>query len=616
MMNTTAGDKTTAIQSDPFKRQFAELAAAAFREHYPDAHNELGDKEIFDPDFIADHLEKPKDPTMGRFALPVFRYARLFKAKPPDIAATIADSVNSKVQSLPARERLISVSSVAGFINTAVDFQSQARTTVTACITEQRAYGNTDIGLKKKLLVEYSSVNIAKPFGIGHLRTTILGNSLRRVFTKLGYDVVGINYLGDWGTQFGKMIVAYREWGQDLDLSDNAVEKLYRLYVKYHEEAKNDPSLDNRAREAFKKLEDGDEATRTLWQRFRDLSWADFERVYKRLGIEFDLVTGEAFFNDKMDAVIERFEKANLTSESQGAEVVELDDPQLPPLLLRKSDGATLYATRDLAGLIWRWETYRFEESLYVVGAAQSDHFKQCFGAIAKLEDAEKLPETARMTGRVKHVDFGWVKFGDKAMASRAGTIIFLEDVVDKAVALAKDKIAEKNPDLRDPDDTAEMIGIGAVIYSQMSVRRQKDVNFVWDDVLNFEGETGPYLQYTHARLCSLLRNFGDDPNADIDFALLDQPEESRVIELLADFPQIIVEAARQYDPYMIAAHLIKLAAAYNKVYQRKDDTGKTDKIISDNKPLTRARMALVKAVQLVIAEGLYLLGIEAPNEM
>jgi arginyl-tRNA synthetase len=451
---------------------------------------------------------------------------------------------------------------------------------------------------------------------VGHLRSTIIGNSLRHVYKKLGFDVVGINYLGDWGTQFGKMIVAYRIWGEEVELETDAVKQLLELYVRFHDEAKKDPGLDDEARQAFKLLEDGDPEATQLWERFKAISLAEFDRIHDILGVEFDIITGEAFLNDKMEPVIERLQNAGLTEVSKGALIVPLDDPNLPPCLLKKGDGATLYATRDLAGLVYRWETYHFHESLYVVATSQADHFKQAFKVVAMLEKAEGTSEAGRMTGRVKHIDFGWVRFAGEAMSTRRGNIIFLEDVIDRAVDLAREKILQKNPALGEIDATAHKIGVGAVIFSQFSVRRLKDVNFDWEEVLSFEGETGPYLQYTHARLCSLLRNYVTEVSGEIDVALLDNAEERRVIELLADFPETVEDAARTYDPHLIAAYLLRLAAAFNKLYQRKDDSGRIDKIISDDAPLSAARMAVVKSVQTVLGEGLRLLGIQAPEEM
>jgi len=600
------------MSSDRFRQLFAEKAAEAFRALYVEAFAGTGEKEVFDARFILEQLEKPKDPSMGRFAFPVFRYAKLLGAKPPDIAAKAAAETNR----LLGDSAVGTAEAVSGFINVRVDASALASQTLDHVLSLQSHYGDSDLGQSRKYLIEYCSANIAKPYGVGHLRSTIIGNSLRRVYKKLGFDVVGINYLGDWGTQFGKMIVAYRLWGEKLDLEKDAVNQLLDLYVRFHEEAKKDPTLDDEARLAFKKLEDGDPDAVQLWERFKSISLAEFDRIHGILGVEFDVITGEAFLNDKMEPLIERLQRAGLTEVSKGALIVPLDDPNLPPCMLKKSDGATLYATRDLAGLVYRWETYRFHESLYVVATSQSDHFKQAFKVITMLEEAENAPEAERMTGRVKHIDFGWVMFAGETMSTRRGNIIFLEDVIDRAVALVREKILEKNPSLEDIDATAHKIGVGAVIFSQFSVRRQKDVNFVWDEVLSFEGETGPYLQYTHARLCSLLRNYGQDVTSKIDATLLDKIEERRVIELLADFPEIVEDAAHTYDPHVIAAYLLRLSTAFNKFYQRKDGTGRIDKIISDDAALSAARMAVVKSVQTVLGEGLHLLGMEAPEAM
>ncbi len=606
---------TAVKEKDKFKAGFAEAVSTAFREVYPGKFSETGNNEVFNPGCIYDYLEKPKDPKMGRFALPVFRFGKLLGDKPPDIASKIVESVKNK-QTVSRDTVQLTVTAAGGFINAAVDTAILAQETLTELLTQGSDYGSSTQGRNKTVLVEYSSVNIAKPFGIAHLRTTILGNSLRLIFKKMGYDVVGINYLGDWGTQFGKMIVAYRKWGQDIDLTHNAIDKLFELYVRFHQEAESDPSLDEEARATFKALESGDKDTVALWERFKSLSLDEFHRMYDQLNVEFDLITGESFLNDKMEPVIQRLQRAGLTTTSRGALIVDLNDPQLPPCLLKKADGATLYATRDIAGAVWRWGKYKFDESLYVVATSQADHFRQVFKVIEMLEEAEELPREERLTGKAKHIEFGWVKFGDKTMSTRAGTVIYLSDVIDKAKALARERILEKNPSLTTIDETAHMIGLGAVLFSQLSVRRLKDVNFIWEEVLNFEGETGPYLQYTHARLCSLLRNYSGEIPADIDVSLLNNEEEQRVIELLADFPDAIEDARHNYDPYYIATQLLKLAAAFNSFYQRKTPEGRIDKILSENRPLTETRVALVKAVQIVIGEGLRLLGIRAPEEM
>jgi len=592
---------------EDLKNQFADLAALAFRETYPEKYAETGEQQVFSRDFVYDNLEKPKDPTLGRFAFPVFRYSKLLGEKPDNIAGKVTQSIS---------DGTLLIEAAGGFINVRTDFGAEAAETVRIIVDHPDRYGSSDVGAGRKVLVEYCSANIAKPFGIGHLRTTILGNSLRRIFRKLGYDAIGINYLGDWGTQFGKMIVAYQKWGKADAKRQITVTDLVDLYVRFHNEAETDTTLDDEAREAFKKLEDGEPEVTMLWERFKTISLDEFKRVFDLMGIEFDWITGEAFLNDKIEPVIERLTKAGLTRVSESALIVDLDDPQLPPCLLKKADGATLYATRDIVGLLYRWDKYRFHEALYVVASAQSDHFKQVFKVVAMLEEAEKLPVESRVAKRAKHVEFGWVKFGDKAMSTRRGNIVLLEDVIDKAVELARQKIIEKNPDLKNIDETAQMIGVGAVLFSQLSVRRQKDVNFDWDEVLNFEGETGPYLQYTHARLCSLLRNYSKPVTVDVDVSLLDKEEEHRVIELLADFPQAVLDAARNYEPNHISSHLLRLAGAFNKVYQRKLDDGRIDKIISDNEPLSATRMAVVQSVRVVLKEGLNLLGIRAPEEM
>jgi len=599
---------------DDTKDQFALSTAAAFRQAYPDQFAGHGEHGPFSFNDIRSCLEKPKDARMGRFALPVFPYLKLLRSKPNEVAARVAEQANHLL--LAAGNSGLTISADGGYLNAKIDQVAQMRATLSEILQEQTAFGDSGEGLGKTILVEYSAPNIAKPFGIGHLRSTIIGNSLRLIFKKLGYNSVGINYPGDWGTQFGKMIVAFRKWGSDQTLQGDAVRNLLELYVRFHEEAKKDATLEDQARLAFKHLEDGNPDATRLWDQFKTISYAEFDRIYKLLGVEFDVVYGESFLNDKMDAVIDRLTRDGLATVSDGALIVDLKDPQLPPSLLRRSDGATLYQTRDLAGMVYRWERWHFHESLYVVGSSQADHFKQALKVIEMMEAAEKLAEPDRMAHRVRHVGFGWVKFGGKAMKTREGTSIFLEDVIDEAIKLVREKIAEKNPNLKAIDETAVMIGVGAVVFSQLSVRRHKDVNFDWDEVLSFEGETGPYLQYTHARLRSLLRNYGAAIRADVDFSLLDHEEEHRVVEYLADFPQAIRDAAANYDSYYIAAYLLRLAGAFNKLYQRKDAHGRIDKIISDRKALTEARMALVVSVVTVLKEGLRLLGLQAPEEM
>ena len=606
---------TTDTAKDKHRQSFAAAVAAAFRQTYPELFQDMGEAEMFSAEVLYDLIEKPKDAAMGRYALPVFRFLRLLKKKPQEVADAVSGAANA-VLGLD-RTSMLRIVPAGGYLNAEIDSAGLAAETLALVLAQGDAYGSSRIGQGQTQLVEYSSPNIAKPFGIGHLRTTVIGNSLRRIFKKLGYQTVGINYPGDWGTQFGKMIVAWQKWGGDHLLGkDNDVKQLLELYVRFHDESEKDPALDDEARAAFKALESGEPEAVALWEKFKAISFAEFNRVYANLGVEFDLTIGESFFNDKMDAVIERLASAGLTKESQGALIVELEDTNLPPALLKKSDGATLYITRDLAGAIYRWEKYRFHESLYVVGSAQTDHFRQMLTVLEKLETAEKTPPEDRMSGRIKHVEFGWVRFGGSAMSTRRGQIVFLDDVLAEAVTLAEAKIREKNPELSNIRETAHVIGTGAVIFGQLSGRRHKDIDFDWEVVLNFEGETGPYLQYTHARLCSLMRKYGKSISADVDFEILNSDEEQRVIEFLADFPDVIADAARTYEPFLISNYLLKLAAAYNKVYQRKGDDNRMIKIISEDDKATAARMTLVRAVQTVLKQGLALLGLQAPEEM
>jgi arginyl-tRNA synthetase len=601
------------MSRDRFKSEIAECTVRAFKEIYPESAKSVRALFIADLEKIAERLEMPKKPEMGNFALPLFELAKVLKKNPNEINLALVEA-----QNLIAEKDYphLSFSAVGGFNNVRIETGELARATVSTILKEGGKYGSSDEGRGKNAVIDFSSPNIAKPFGIGHLRSTAIGHSLYRIFEKLGYRAVGINHLGDWGTQFGKMIVAFRRWGDEEELKVEPVEKLYNLYVRIHREEKADPKLADEARAAFKALEEGRTEETELWKRFREFSLQSFNKTYDRLGIKFDHYHGESFYNDKIEATIQRLDKAGLTKISQGALIVDLEKYDLPPCILRKADGATLYATRDIAGIIFRFEEFDFDKALYVVGSAQRDHFRQVFKVIELLEEAEKTPPEKRCANRLKHVEFGWIKFKDEMMSTRLGNIILLDDVLNRAVELARKRIQEKNPDLNELDRTAEQIGIGAVLFADMSSRRHKDVNFDWDELLNFEGETGPYLQYTHARLASLRRRYGAEISMNADYSLLDRPEENRILDLLYKFPWNIEEAARTYEPYIIGAYLIQLAAAFNRFYQRKDRTGRIDKIISDDETLTVARMALVEAVRKVIEEGLRLLGIEAPDEM
>jgi len=602
------------MKQDTFKIQIAEITAKAARRAFEELFASQGNLYVFNPDAVIGRLEKPRNPDMGNYALPLFDLAKSAGSNPAELNHKLIKAQNDVIRQ-QAEYAHLSFEAVGGFNNCRVTTRAVAERVLTAVSADEEEYGSSDEGQGKNVVIDFSSPNIAKPFGIGHLRSTAIGNALYRIFQKLGYRPIGINHLGDWGTQFGKLIVAYRLWGNEMRHKE-PIAGLYDLYVKFHLEEEKDPSLSDKAREAFKALEDGHQDEAELWREFRDLSLQSFQLIYDRLGVHFDHNHGESFYNDKMDATIARLMKAGLVSESQGARVVDLAEYNLTPCLLAKADGATLYATRDIAGILYRWETFRFHQALYVVGAAQRDHFKQVFKVIELLENAEQTPPEDRISPRLQHVEFGWIRFKDQAMSTRKGNIIILEDVLDKATTLARDLILKKNPDLVELDKTAQIIGVGAVIFADLSTRKHIDVNFDWDAVLTFEGETGPYLQYTHARLCSLLRHYDLPIPENIEYDLLDSPEEKQVLDALYQFPAVVQEAAEACEPYVISSYLLSLGAAFNKVYQRKNADGKIDKIISDDIKQTAARMALVNAVRVVVKEGLYLLGITAPEEM
>ncbi|UCD17744.1 MAG: arginine--tRNA ligase [Candidatus Zixiibacteriota bacterium] len=602
------------MTGDRYGSEIARVTVKAFRHLFPDLARSLPDLYIFHTDLLYERLETPKNPEMGNYALPLFDLAKITRKNPAEINSELTVVQNNVVRKDENLAHL-SFEAVGGFNNARVSTAKLAESVLKDIAKKADDYGSSDEGSGKNIVIDFSSPNIAKPFGVGHLRSTAIGASLYRVFEKLGYKPIGINHLGDWGTQFGKLIVAYRLWGSEM-MNKDPITGLYDLYVKFHKEEENDPSLSDKAREAFKALEDGQQEEAELWKEFRDLSLQSFMQIYDLLNVRFDYYHGESFYNDKMDITMDRLKKAGLIMESEGAQVVDLEQYDLPPCLLAKADGATLYATRDIAGILYRWQEFRFHKALYVVGSAQRDHFKQVFKVIELLEEAEGTPPEERIRSRLHHVEFGWIKFQDKAMSTRMGNIIILEDVLAKATRLAREMIVAKNPNLSDIDGTAEMIGVGAVIFADLSTRKHIDVNFDWDAVLTFEGETGPYLQYTHARLCSLVRHYAREIPPVSDFSCFDRQEENRVLDLLYRFPQIILEAAETYEPYVISSYLLNLGAAFNKVYQRKDDAGRIDKIISDDINLTAARMALVNAVRVVIREGLRLMGIEAPEEM
>lgn len=539
-------------------------------------------------------IEVPPSVQLGDYAFPCFPLAKVMRKAPQAIATELASAFQPTALVREAR-------ATGPYLNFFVDRVAYLRAALTAIMEQGITYGCSEEGRGKTVVIDYSSPNIAKPFGVGHLRTTVIGHSLYLIYSLLGYSVVRINHLGDWGTQFGKLIVAFRRWGDEAALAANAIQTLYELYVRFHTEAESHPELEDEARVWFKRLEDGDPEARALWQRFRDLSLEEFSRIYDRLAIGFDSLAGESFYEPYLESTIERIRQAGLVTVSDQALIVDLRSYNMPPCLLRKKDEATLYATRDLAAALYRHEAYRFSKMLYVVGADQRLHFQQVF----KVLELMGLPWAKDCV----HVDFGLIKFNDEKMGTRRGNIIFLEDVLDRAVELAEQIVHEKNPLLPDKREVGEMVGLGAVVFAFLSTRRVKDVNFEWDKVLTFEGETGPYVQYTHARACSVLRKANQAVEADVDCTPLAQDEDFALVRSLVDYPAVVRRAAEHYEPFLVTDYLLTLSEAFNKYYHNY-------RVLTDDPQVRNARLLLVKSVQTVIQSGLYLLGIKAPEEM
>jgi arginyl-tRNA synthetase len=539
-------------------------------------------------------IEVPPSEELGDYAFPCFPLAKSLRKAPQAIATELATAFQPTA--------LIKEARAAGpYVNFFVDRVAYTRAGLGAILEQGSGYGKSTEGVGKTVVVDYSSPNIAKPFGVGHLRSTVIGNALSRIHDHLGYRVMRINHLGDWGTQFGKLIVAFKRWGNETDLTTHAIQTLYDLYVRFHFEVETHPEFEDEARGWFKRLEDGDPEAQAIWQRFRDLSLQEFARIYERLGITFDSQAGESFYEPYLDQTIERIRQAGLVSVSDEALIVDLRPYNMPPCLLRKKDEATLYATRDLAAAMYRHEIYGFWKMLYVVGADQRLHFQQVF----KVLELMGFPWAKDCV----HVDFGLIRFHDEKMGTRRGNIIFLEDVLDRAVELAEQIVYEKNPELLDKHQVAEAVGIGAVIFTDLSTRRVKDVHFEWEKVLTFEGETGPYVQYTHARACSVLRKADQPLRSDVDYSPLTQDEAFDLVRLLTDYPAVLRRAAENSEPFFVTDYLLTLSERFNKYYHNY-------RILTDDTAVREARLWLVKSVQTVIESGLTMLGIKAPEEM
>lgn len=544
-----------------------------------------------DQDAILNLLEQPKSSDLGDIAFPAFSLAKVERKAPQAIAADIAEKINQS-----AFEKVVAT---GPYVNFFLDKSKISDQVIKSVIEAGADYGQQDEGHGQNITIDLSSPNIAKPFSVGHLRSTVIGDALSNIFRKMGYNTIKINHLGDWGKQFGLLMVAYKKWGSKEAVEANPIDELLKLYVRINAEIENDPELDDEGRLWFKKLEDGDPEATELWQWFRDESLVEFNRIYKLLGVEFDSLNGEAFYNDKMDEAVQILEDKGLLEESKGASIVELDDVNLPPAMIKKSDGATLYITRDIATAIYRARTYNFVKNIYAVGQEQSNHFRQLKAVLKKMG--------FDWSDDMVHVDFGLVTKNRQKLSTRKGNIILLEPTLQEAISRAKAQIEEKNPELENKEEVAHAVGVGAVKFYDLKTDRRNGYDFDLEAMVSFEGETGPYVQYAYARIQSILRKANFTPSTDATYSLSD-PESWEIIKLLQDFSRVVKRAAENYDPSLIAKYAINLAQAFNKYYAHTR--------ILDESPERESRLALSYSTAVVLKEALRLLGVDAPEKM
>ena len=544
-----------------------------------------------DQDAILNLLEQPKSSDLGDIAFPAFSLAKVERKAPQAIAADIAEKIDQS-----AFEKVVAT---GPYVNFFLDKSKISDQVIKSVIEAGADYGQQDEGNGQNITIDLSSPNIAKPFSVGHLRSTVIGDALSNIFRKMGYNTIKINHLGDWGKQFGLLMVAYKKWGSKEAVEANPIDELLKLYVRINAEIENDPELDEEGRKWFKKLEDGDPEATELWQWFRDESLVEFNRIYKLLGVEFDSLNGEAFYNDKMDEGVQILEDKGLLKESKGASIVELDDVNLPPAMIKKSDGATLYITRDIATAIYRARTYNFVKNIYAVGQEQSNHFRQLKAVLKKMG--------FDWSDDMIHVDFGLVTKNRQKLSTRKGNIILLEPTLQEAISRAKAQIEEKNPELENKEEVAHAVGVGAVKFYDLKTDRRNGYDFDLEAMVSFEGETGPYVQYAYARIQSILRKANFTPSTDATYSLSD-PESWEIIKLLQDFSRVVKRAAENYDPSLIAKYAINLAQAFNKYYAHTR--------ILDESPERDSRLALSYSTAVVLKEALRLLGVDAPEKM
>lgn len=546
-----------------------------------------------DLDKIEGLIEIPPRPEMGDYAFPCFQLAKVMRKAPNMISGELAENIN--------KDGFEKVEQLGPYVNFFVDKGVFSKNTIEKVLEEGDNYGASNIGEGKNVCVEYSSPNIAKPFHVGHLFTTAIGNALYKMYKKEGYNAIGINHLGDWGTQFGKLISAYHRWVDEEALEADPIKELLRIYVKFHDEAEKDPSLEDEGRAYFKALENGDPEAEALWKRFRDLSLKEFERVYDILGVNFDSYNGEAFYNDKMDVVVNELKEKKLLVESNGAQVVMLEDYNMPPCIVLKADGASIYATRDLAAAMYRKKTYDFYKSIYVVGTPQALHFKQVF-KVLELAGHEWANDCV-------HVGFGLVKFADRKLSTRKGEVVLLDDLIRESVEKTLEVINEKNPELENKEEVAKKIGVGAVIFTYLKNSREKDIVFDWKEILSFDGETGPYVQYAYARAKSILRR-AEGIGKEVDYSKLASKEEFELVKTLDNFKNQILLALDKLEPSIVTRYTIEVAKAFNKFYNAHSILNLEDEV------LKATRLKLVEASAQVIKNGLDLLGIDVVEKM
>lgn len=539
-------------------------------------------------------VEIPPSYDMGDYAFPTFRLAKSWKKAPNIIAAELASK-------LSINEYFEKIEAIGPYVNFFINREKLAEVTLLEVFEHEDKFGSSDIGKDKRVIVEFSSPNIAKPFHIGHIRTTVIGNALANIYKFLGFETIKINHLGDYGTQFGMLISAFKKWGDRSVIEANPIKELLALYVRFNAEADDKPELKDEARFWFKELENGNTEAIELWQWIRDISLIEFNRVYDMLKISFDSFAGESFYSDKMLGVLEEMKRKGIVKESEGALIVDLEPYGMPPALIMKKDGSTLYTTRDIAAALYRKDHYDFYKNLYVVASQQNLHFK-AWMKIVELMGHEWAKDCI-------HIPFGMVSLEEGTLSTRKGRVVFLEDVLNTAVENTRKIIEERNPDLENKEEVAKQIGIGAILFQELFNQRIKDYVFNWDRTLSFEGETGPYVQYTHARANSLLEKGDFAAGNKIDFKILTSEDEINIIRLIYNFPETIVDAMDKNEPFFITRHIVDLAKAFNKFYN-------STPIIVEDDLSKNTRLALTYAVKTVIKTGLGLLGIDSPNKM